>query len=86
MATTIFVVVITVLAASIGHAIGFARTADPAALRNVGLIVMYTIPGVIVGGQIGPVVQRRADERTMKYIIAGLFVVVGVIMLLTVIV
>ena len=45
-------------------------------------LVVYSIPGVLIGGQIGPRLQGRIRQRTMELAIAGLFVVLAVAMLL----
>ena len=45
-------------------------------------LVMYTIPGVLIGGQIGPRLQGRISHRGMELGIASLFVVLGLAMLL----
>lgn len=82
--TSIFVVVITVLFASMGHIYRFATSADPAVLQQVGAIVMFTIPGVVIGGQIGPRIQSRLDPDVMKVAIAVMFVAVGGFMFLTI--
>ncbi len=84
VATSIFVVVVSVLFASIGHFYHFATSADSRVLAQVGSVVMFTIPGVIVGGQLGPLVQVRVNPDLVKVGIAILFVVVGMFMLTTV--
>jgi len=43
-------------------------------------LVVYTIPGVIIGGQIGPRLQGRVSQRTMEYAISVLFIVLSVAM------
>ena len=83
--TSIFVVVVTVFIASIGHLYNFATSADPSVLTQVLGIVTFTIPGVVVGGQIGPVVQARVNPDVTKVGIAFLFVAVGILMLTTVV-
>ena len=85
VATSIFVVVVTVLIASAGHFYNFATSADASVLRQVFSIVTFTIPGVVVGGQIGPVVQARVNPDVTKVGIAFLFVAVGILMLTTVV-
>jgi hypothetical protein len=52
-------------------------------LTQIGSIVMFTIPGVIVGGQLGPLVQARLNPDLVKTGIAILFVAVGIFMLTT---
>ncbi len=83
--TSIFVVVVTVFIASIGHLYNFATGADSSVLTQVLSIVTFTIPGVVVGGQIGPVVQARVNPDVTKVGIAFLFVAVGILMLTTVV-
>ena len=84
VATSIFVVVITVLVASLGHFYKFVTSADTTILTQVASIVLFTIPGVIVGGQIGPLVQAKVDPDKIQLGIAILFIAVGVFMLTTV--
>lgn len=84
VATSIFVVVITVLVASVGHFVAFAK-AGPEVLGQVLGVAVYTIPGVIIGGQIGPRVQKYLPADAMKVAIAVLFILVGAFTLYTLI-
>ena len=85
VATSIFVVVVSVLVASVGHFYSLATSADPQIPTQVQSVVMFTIPGVIVGGQLGPLVQARVDPDLVKLGIAILFIAVGILMLITVV-
>ncbi len=85
VATSIFVVVVSVLVASLGHFYHFATSADPQMVAQVQSIVLFTIPGVIVGGQLGPLVQARVNPDLVKLGIAILFIAVGILMLTTVV-
>ena len=79
-ATSVAVVIVTAICASftlIGQLISEAGVS--AVPWN---LVAYTIPGVIIGGQIGPRLQGRISHRTMEIAIASLFVVLGIAMLL----
>lgn len=78
-ATSILVVIITVMSASFTHV---------AALINAGgwsavpwNLVCYTVPAVIIGGQIGPRLQGVFQPRTMEILIASMFTVIGLSML-----
>jgi len=84
VATSVFVVVLTVLIASLGHFYEFARSGS-VVMNQVMNIIIFTIPGVIIGGQIGPKIQKSLPEDQMKMSISILFVVVGVFMLSTLI-
>ena len=77
--------VITVLVASLGHFYKFATSADSQILTQVLSVVIFTIPGVIVGGQIGPLVQARVNPDRVTLGIAILFIAVGIFMLTTVV-
>jgi len=86
VATSIFVVVITVLVASVGHFYEFIFHSSPATLTQVVNVVIFSIPGVVIGGQIGPKLQKAIPADTMKIAISILFVVIGIFMLTTLIV
>lgn len=83
VATSVFVVVITVLVASVGHFYEFAVHVETAILNQVLNISIYTIPGVIIGGQLGPLLQKKLPEDKMKIGVSLLFVLVGSFMLYT---
>ena len=44
-------------------------------------LVAWTIPGVLIGGQIGPRLQGRIAPHTMRRAIAILFVILGTAMM-----
>lgn len=75
-ATSVFVIAVTVLAGSL--------TAILLLLRAGGLgavpwnLVVYTVPGAVLGGQIGARFQGRIASTTTERFVAGLFAVVGV--------
>lgn len=80
VATSVFVVALTVLAASTGHFIRFARTGGQV-LSTVLSIVIFTVPGVIVGAQMGSAVASRIPQRLLERSLAVLFIVVALLTL-----
>ncbi len=80
VATSIFVVVITVLVASVGHFYEFAKEGGEV-LNQVVNIVIFTGPGVIIGGQIGSRLQKIIPEDKMKVGISFAFLIIGAFML-----
>lgn len=82
IATGAFVVAITALTASIGHFVNFAREGS-AVLNQVLSLVVYTIPGVVIGGQLGPIVAARLDTHKTERLLAVLFLIIGGITLWT---
>ena len=83
VATSIFVVVITVLVASVGHVYGFIEEGGGEALQETVNVAMFTVPGVLIGGQLGPRVQARVNPDKMKVLISWIFMAVGAFMLST---
>jgi len=72
-----------VLVASVGHFYEFAKEGGEV-LNQVINIVIFTIPGVIVGGQIGPKLQKVITEDKMKVGISIVFLIIGFFMLYTI--
>jgi len=81
VAAGIYIVVVAVLIASMGHFYNFATGAESDIFQQVMGVVLFTIPGVIIGGQIGPLVQASVNPDMMKIAISFLFISVGVFML-----
>jgi uncharacterized membrane protein YfcA len=44
---------------------------------------MFTVPGVLIGGQIGPRVQAHVNPDKMKVLVSWVFMGVGAFMLST---
>ncbi len=80
VATSVFIVAITALVASTGHFIKFVQTGGET-LSTVLNLVIFTVPGVIIGGQLGPLVSSRISQHTLERGLAILFILVAVLML-----
>ncbi|MEE8330702.1 MAG: sulfite exporter TauE/SafE family protein [Acidimicrobiia bacterium] len=80
VATGVVVVAVTALVASVTHLIDFVQTGGDA-ITTVRNIVIFTVPGVIVGGQLGPVVTRRVSERTLIRSLGWLFLFIAIVTL-----
>ena len=76
VATSVFVIAVTVLAASGGHVVRFA-SAGPETLNQVLSLVIFTVPGVLIGGQVGPKVAAKVPERTMQVTLSVLFILIA---------
>jgi len=72
VATAIFVLTITVFFAAGVHAL----EAEPA-----WYVVVWSIPGVIIGAQIGPRVAGRIPTRIAERVIATLFLIIGILVI-----
>lgn len=81
VATTIAVVLPAVAAASVGHLYNLSRGDGAGGLAQVLPMLIFTIPGVLIGGQLGPYVQARLAPAAMKVVIAVVLLAVGGVML-----
>ena len=80
VATSVFVVAVTALIASAGHFVQFARSGGDV-LVTVLSICIFTVPGVIIGGQLGSRVASRIPQRTLEIGLALLFILVAALTL-----
>ncbi len=78
-ATSVLVVIVTVASASFTH---ISTLISEGGFEAVPWhLVMYTIPGVIIGGQIGSRLQGRVSSEKMEKIFGILFAVIGILMI-----
>jgi uncharacterized protein len=75
-ATSVFVIAVSVLSGSITAIVGLALHSGVSQIP--WNLVAYTIPGAVVGGQVGSAYQGRLSSARMEWFIASLFVMVGV--------
>jgi len=83
--TGVFVIAITVLAASIGHLVKFVQSGNDV-LQTVLNIVIFTVPGVIIGGQIGSKITKYIPQRIMEITLSILFFIISVVTILEVVI
>jgi uncharacterized membrane protein YfcA len=80
VATTVFVVAITALAASVGHVVQIGQDGLPQ-LATMGNLLLFTVPGVVIGAQLGPVLAEHVPDRAMEIGIGGLFTITASLLL-----
>jgi uncharacterized membrane protein YfcA len=80
VATSVFVVAITALFASAGHFARFVQ-AGPETLTTVMSIVIWTVPGVVIGAQLGSRVASRIPQQVLERSLGVLFIIVGALTL-----
>lgn len=78
VATSVFVVAVTALSASIGHFVRFSQSGWEV-LSTVLSIVIFTVPGVIIGAQLGALVANRIPQRILERALAILFILVALL-------
>lgn len=80
VATSVFVVAITALIASTGHIYQVAQ-GGLLGLTTMGNLLLFTVPGVVIGAQLGPAVARRVSDRAMEIGLGVLFTVTAALLL-----
>lgn len=80
VATGVLIVAVTALAASVGHLVSFVQQ-GAAVLDTVFSLVIFTIPGVIIGGQLGSAVASRIPQHLLARGLGILFVIVAALTL-----
>lgn len=80
--TSVFIVVVTALVASVTHMIYYVSKLNYSILDQSFALLIFTIPGVVLGAQIGVSLVKKVSEKTAKKSIFILFVFIGIITLL----
>ena len=80
VATSVFTVAFTAMAAATGHLINFASGGGETLGTVFGLVV-FTAPGVVIGGQLGPYIATKISQHALKKSLAVLFILVASLML-----
>jgi uncharacterized protein len=80
VATSVFIVAVTALIASVGHAVRFSQAGEET-LALVLSIVVFTIPGVVIGGQIGSLIASKIPQKVLEKVLAFLFLGVALLMI-----
>lgn len=80
VATSVFVVAVTALVASTGHFIQFAKNGG-GVLETVLSLIIFTVPGVIIGGQIGSKISSKIPQRVLEVGLAILLIIVAALTL-----
>ncbi|MFQ5948211.1 MAG: sulfite exporter TauE/SafE family protein, partial [Acidimicrobiia bacterium] len=78
VATSVAVVAGTVLAASSTHVVDFVRDGGDA-ISTVLSLVTFTVPGVLIGGQLGPRLAHRIPGDTLIRFLGWLFLGIAAI-------
>ncbi len=80
VATSVFVVAITALIASAGHVYQVAQ-GGLTGLTTMGNLLLFTVPGVVIGAQLGPEVAKRVPDRVMEIFLGCLFTITAGLLL-----
>ncbi len=81
-ATSVFVIAVTVLSGSLTSILALLQRDGVAAIP--WNLIAYTVPGAVIGGQLGARFQGRFSSAATERFIAVLFAIVGVAFLATV--
>ena len=74
VATSVFVVAITALIASVGHIFQIGQR-GLTGLTTMGNLLLFTVPGVVIRAQLGPELAKRVSDRAMEIGLGCLFTI-----------
>jgi uncharacterized membrane protein YfcA len=80
VATSVFVVAITALIASAGHVYEIAQ-GGLTGLSTMANLLLFTVPGVVIGAQLGPLLAERVPDRVMEIGLGVLFTITAGLLL-----
>jgi len=80
VATSVFVVAVSALTAASGHLVRFVQ-AGGESLNTVFSITLFTVPGVILGGQIGSAIASHIPQKVLEAGLGILFITIAALML-----
>jgi len=80
VSTSVVVVAVTALAASVTHLTGFLQE-GAGTIETVLSLVAFTVPGVLIGGQLGPQITNRVPEKALIRFLGWLFLAVAAVTL-----
>lgn len=81
-ATSVFLVAMSAIVGVSSHAI-FLINKGTINLMQVFAIIIFAVPGVIIGAQSGVYISQKINQRHMQYFLGGLFLFLGIIMIIT---
>jgi len=80
VATSVLVVAVTALVAASGHLVQFIQSGGDTMQTVINLII-FTVPGVIIGGQFGSLVAEYISQKVMERSLGVLFILVAAVTL-----
>jgi hypothetical protein len=83
VATGVFVLLFTTLAASLGHLLDLVQTGGTV-LSAVLSLLLFTIPGVLIGGQLGPLIATRSPRRAFDRVLHAVLLLAAGLLLVEV--
>lgn len=76
--TSVFIVIVSALTASVSHFIYFFTHLDSELISQVLSIIVFAVPGVVIGAQIGVKVSQKINTDHMKKFLFALFLLIGI--------
>ncbi len=80
VATSVFIVSVSALAAAVSHFARFVQSGGEV-MSTVPSLIIFTVPGVVLGGQLGASVATRISQRALERALGVLFVLIAILTL-----
>jgi len=79
VATSVFIITITALIASVGHVIKFTQAGEET-VKTVFSIVIFTAPGVLMGANLGSTLASHLSQNQLEKSLGVIFLFVSVLL------
>ncbi len=82
--TSVFLVAMSAIVGVCAHTYFLISRGELSIFTNVISLLMFTIPGVVLGAQVGVLISKRINRQSMGKFVGVLFVILAVLTILTI--
>ena len=82
--TSVFLVAMSAIVGVCAHAYFLISQGEFSVFTNVISLLLFTIPGVILGAQVGVLISKRINRQSMGKFVGLLFLILAILTILTI--
>ena len=82
--TSVFLVAMSAIVGVCAHIYFLISNGELSVFTNVFSLLIFTVPGVVSGAQVGVLLSKRMNRQSMGKFVGGLFVILAIVMILTI--
>lgn len=82
--TSVFLVAMSAIVGVCAHIYFLISNGELSVFTNVISLLIFTVPGVVSGAQVGVLLSKRINRQSMGKFVGGLFVILAILMILTI--
>lgn len=82
--TSVFLVAMSAIVGVCAHTYFLISQGEISVFTNVISLLIFTVPGVVLGAQVGVLISKRVNRQSMGKFVGALFVVLAILTILTI--